>query len=89
MRIDFPSDEFDSAVSAVCHGVVSDEQVRALNELLRNNAAARDEYILKLEIHARGRRRSPSLHPTPDRCCRALRQQLLARCAEMLTWVGL
>lgn len=53
MKIKFPSPEFDDAVAAVCHGLVSDEQVRALNELLRNDAAARDEYILRLEVHSR------------------------------------
>ena len=42
MRIEFPSREFDDAVAAVCHGVVSDEQAKALNELLRTHAGARD-----------------------------------------------
>lgn len=45
MKIDFPSREFDEAVAAVCHGLGSSEQMRALNELLRANAAARDEYL--------------------------------------------
>jgi hypothetical protein len=53
MKLGFPSGEFDEAVAAVCHGSVSDEQARALNELLRSDAAARDEYILRLELHAR------------------------------------
>ncbi|MGN6385637.1 MAG: LamG-like jellyroll fold domain-containing protein [Verrucomicrobiota bacterium] len=53
MKLDFPSYEFDSAVSAVCHGQASDEQLHALNELLRSNATARDEYIVRLEIHSR------------------------------------
>jgi hypothetical protein len=53
MKIGFPSREFDDAVATVCHGLTSDEQARALNELLRNNAAARDDYILRLELHAR------------------------------------
>jgi hypothetical protein len=53
MKIGFPSLEFDDAVAAVCHDLASDEQARALNELLRNNAAARDAYILRLELHAR------------------------------------
>jgi hypothetical protein len=53
MKIEFPSPEFDDAVAAVCHGQASDEQAQALNELLRNNAAARDEYILRVELHAR------------------------------------
>ena len=53
MRINFPSREFDDAVAAVCHGLPSDEQARALNELLRQDAAARDEYILRVELHSR------------------------------------
>lgn len=53
MSIGFPSREFDDAVAALCHGTGSEEQVRAMNELLRQNAAARDEYILRVELHAR------------------------------------
>jgi hypothetical protein len=53
MTISFPSREFDDAIAGVCHDSASDEQLRALNELLRNNAAARDEYILRLELHSR------------------------------------
>jgi hypothetical protein len=53
MKIAFPSREFDDAIAAVCHDLASDEQVRALNEVLRNDAAARDEYILRLELHSR------------------------------------
>src|SRR5688572_16672891 len=53
MKIAFPSREFDDATAAVCHNLASDEQVRALNELLRNDAAARDEYIFRLELHSR------------------------------------
>ena len=53
MKIAFPSREFDEAVAAVCHGSASDEQMRGLNELLRSDSAARDEYILRLELHSR------------------------------------
>ena len=53
MKLCFPSQEFDDAVAAVCHGSVSDEQARALNELLRSHPAARDEYILRVELHSR------------------------------------
>jgi GrpB-like predicted nucleotidyltransferase (UPF0157 family) len=53
MKIGFRSPEFDDAVAAVCHGSATDEQARALNESLRNNADARDEYILRLELHSR------------------------------------
>ena len=53
VKIDFPSREFDDAVAAVCHGTASDAEVHALNELLRFNPAARDEYIIRIELHAR------------------------------------
>jgi hypothetical protein len=53
MNIKFPSPEFDDAVAAVCHGLISNEEARALNELLRKDAAAQDEYILRVEIHSR------------------------------------
>jgi hypothetical protein len=53
MKLDFPSREFDGAVAAVCHGLASDGQMRELNELLRRDFAARDEYLLRLELHSR------------------------------------
>ena len=53
MKIKFPSGEFDDAVAAVCHGVISEEQARALNELLRKDGAALDDYIIRLELHSR------------------------------------
>src|SRR6186997_3038952 len=53
MKIAFPSAEFDDSVAAVCHDSASDEQLRGLNELLRTSSAARDEYILRLELHSR------------------------------------
>ena len=53
MKIGFPSPEFDDVVASVCHGSATDEHARALNELLRGNAGARDEYILRLELHSR------------------------------------
>jgi ferric-dicitrate binding protein FerR (iron transport regulator) len=53
MKLCFPSQEFDDAAAAVCHGSVSDEEARALNELLRSDPAARDEYILRVELHSR------------------------------------
>lgn len=52
MNIVFPSGEFDDAVAAVCHGTASEGQATALNELLRNNAAALDQYIIRLELHS-------------------------------------
>ena len=53
MNLSFPSRDFDDAVAAVCHGLAGDEQMRALNELLRANSAARDDYLLRVELHAR------------------------------------
>lgn len=53
MRIAFPSLQFDEAVAAICQGSASDEQMRALNELLRTDSTARDEYVLRVEIHSR------------------------------------
>ena len=53
MKLAFPSREFDEAVAAVCHGLASDEQMRGLNELLRSDSVARDQYILRLELHSR------------------------------------
>jgi ferric-dicitrate binding protein FerR (iron transport regulator) len=53
MKLVFPSLEFDKAVAAVCHGAAGEEEMRALNELLRTNPAARDEYVLLVELHSR------------------------------------
>ena len=53
IKLAFPSREFDEAIAAVCHGSVSEKQARELNELLRIDAAARDEYVLRLELHSR------------------------------------
>jgi hypothetical protein len=53
MRLVFPSHQFDEAVAAVCHGSASEAQMRALNELLRSDSPARDEYVLRLELHSR------------------------------------
>jgi hypothetical protein len=53
MTLFFPSPEFDDAVAAVCHGAAGEEQMRALNELLRSDAGVRDEYLLRVEVHAR------------------------------------
>ena len=53
MKLAFPSREFDEAVAAVCHASALDEQMRGLNQLLHHDPAARDEYILRLELHSR------------------------------------
>jgi len=53
MTMLFPSPDFDDAVAAVCHGTATEEQMRALNVLLRGNPAARDEYLIRVELHSR------------------------------------
>ena len=47
----FPSAEFDDAVAAACHGCGSDQEVQQLHELLAADAAARDEYLWRVELH--------------------------------------
>ena len=53
MNMTFPSPGFDDAVAAICHGTASDGQLSGLHELLRENPAARDEYLLRVELHSR------------------------------------
>lgn len=53
MSLLYPSREFDEAVAAVCHGTATEEQMRGLNVLLRADPAARDEYLLRVELHSR------------------------------------
>ena len=48
-----PSREFDDTVAAACHGTATDAQLTALGVLLRTDVAALDEYILRVELHAR------------------------------------
>ncbi len=53
MTLSFPSPEFDDATAAACHGSAGEVEMRALNALLRSNSSARDEYLLRVELHAR------------------------------------
>jgi len=53
MKLGFPSPEFDDAVAAVCHGSATEAEMQALNELLRSDSRARDEYLMQVELHAR------------------------------------
>ncbi len=53
MKLSFPSPEFDDVVAAVCHGTATEAEMRALNELLRSDAWARDEYLMRVELHTR------------------------------------
>jgi hypothetical protein len=59
MSLEFPSPQFDDAVAAVCDDLASNVQLSALNHLLRTDSSARDEYILRVELHSR-------LASTPD-----------------------
>jgi hypothetical protein len=53
VTVAFPSPEFDDAVAAVCHGSATEPEMRALNAVLRSDTNARDEYLLRIELHAR------------------------------------
>jgi len=59
MTLRFPSPEFDAAVATVCHGTATEAEMEALNALLRGNPRALDEYLFRIELHAR-------LASTPD-----------------------
>lgn len=67
MNLAFPSRAFDEAVAALCHGQATDEQARDLHNLLRHDPAARDEYLLRVELHSR-------LASDPDRFAWAARE---------------
>jgi len=51
--MNFPSVEFDDAVSALCLGTASERDVVGLHSRLRSDPAARDEYLWQVEMHAR------------------------------------
>jgi hypothetical protein len=53
MTLSFPSSEFDDAVAAVCQGSPTETEMRALNVLLLSNPDARDEYLMRVELHTR------------------------------------
>lgn len=53
MTLRFPSTAFDDAVAAVFHGTASETEMRALNALLRSDARAPDEYLMRVELHSR------------------------------------
>lgn len=53
MNLAFPSRAYDDAVAALCQGNATDEQVRDLHDLLLRDLAARDEYLLRVELHSR------------------------------------
>ncbi len=53
MNLRFPSREFDAAVAAMCHGTAGDDEVQAVHRLLVDDPAARDEFLCRVELHAR------------------------------------
>ena len=53
MNLSYPSPEFDDAVADLCHGNLSTEQAVAMNQLLLSHPGARDEYLFRVELHAR------------------------------------
>jgi ferric-dicitrate binding protein FerR (iron transport regulator) len=53
MTLAFPSPEFDDTVAAACHGSATEAELRAVNELLRRDPSARDEYLFRIELHSR------------------------------------
>jgi hypothetical protein len=75
MNLHFPSPEFDDAVAGVCHGTATEVQMRALNPLLRSDSRARDEYLLRVELHTR-------LASDPDSFARAEDPALGCRLAD-------
>lgn len=74
MQFCFPSPEFDDAVAGVCHGSASDAEMLALNELLRSDPRARDEYLIRIELHSR-------LASNPDLFSQAQAEQPLSTSA--------
>lgn len=51
--MNYPSPDFDSAVDEVCHGTATEVVVSELGSLLRTDPRARDEYLWRVELHAR------------------------------------
>jgi len=48
----FPSPEFDDAVAEACHGTADARLLDGLGQLLAEDAAALDAYIVRTELHA-------------------------------------
>lgn len=66
MKLCFPSAEFDDVVAGVCHGTGTEAEMRALNELLRRDRKAQDEYLLRIELHTRLASESDLFSPVAD-----------------------
>src|SRR5688572_22373419 len=52
LRMNFPSTEFNDAVTAACQGTGSEAEVAALHATLQAHEAARDDYLWQVELHA-------------------------------------
>lgn len=48
----FPSQEFDDAVAAACHGMADEATLESLGTLLRESDAALDAYLARIDLHA-------------------------------------
>ncbi len=71
--LSYPSREFDDIVAAVCHGSATEVETRALHELLRSDSCARDEYLLRVELHAHLASTPELFSPTADAAAAACR----------------
>src|SRR3954468_15307383 len=52
LRMNFPSTEFEDAVTAACQGTGSEADVAALHATLQAHEAARDDYLWQVELHS-------------------------------------
>lgn len=50
--MNFPSTEFDDAITAACQGAGSEAEIAALHSTLQADEAARDEYLWQVELHS-------------------------------------
>ena len=73
----FPSTEYDGAVAQLCNGSIEDEQMDELVGLLNADGSALDEYLLRVEVHARlttMQIADPQMAPAPRTAPRATRE---------------
>jgi hypothetical protein len=49
--MNFPSTEFEEAVTSLCHGTATDDEAEQLQAVLQSSGAARDEYLWQVELH--------------------------------------
>lgn len=58
--MNFPSQDFDNGVTALCHRTATDDEAAELQAILESSDAARDEYLWQVELHAELALRSAS-----------------------------